>query len=180
MTDDLTPPIPGTPEANDLVVRGADGDPLAHPGGTRMIEYESYERVVEGLKMAADACMHLAQSETQHSDTWKAIGALLDQMRLGAVKLAGIGFAMRQQQTTEVRGQAMTWRLSRQRFLDGIRQATGGMRQLATCFRMDVQWSMMAQELERREKHFRALLVGRKAPAAPSRLILPPSYQTRH
>ena len=172
------PPIPGTAEANDLVVRGTDGDPLPHPGATRMIEYESYERVVEGLKLAADACMHLAKGEPQHGDTWKAIGALLDQMRLGAVRLAGIGFALRQQETAPVRGDTMTWRQARDRFLDGVRQATGGMRQLASCFRMDVQWSLMAQELERREGHFRALLVGRKPKAPPSRLILP-AHMTR-
>jgi hypothetical protein len=48
MTDDSAPHIPGTFEANDLVFRGADGDPLPHANGTRMIEKESYERVIEG------------------------------------------------------------------------------------------------------------------------------------
>jgi hypothetical protein len=174
MTDDLTPPpIPGTPEANDLVVRGADGDPIAHPGGTRMIERESYERVIEGLKISADACMHLAKEERQHGETWRAIGQTLDRVRLAAVSLAGIGFTMQQRETQMVTGAPLTWRKSRDRFLEGLRQATGGMRQLATCFRGDFQWSIMAQDLERRQEQFRALLYGRKPRRAIPGLILP-------
>lgn len=166
--------------SNDLVVRGTDGDPLPDPRGTRMIERESYERVVEGLKMAADACAHLAKHEPKHGETWKSIGALLDRMRLEAVKLAGLDLTMKQTETQGVRGDPVGWRAARDRFLDGIRQATGGMRQLATCFRGDFTWSFMAQQLETHERQFRALLVGKSAGAAPApRLLLPPGF-VRH
>ena len=175
----------------NAIVLGADGDPLPHPTGTRMIEKESYERVVEGLKMSADACMHLAKQEIENGDKWKAIGQLLDTVRLEACKLAGLDLAMRQLETQGARGNPYAWKHARKRFLDGLKQATGGMRQLATCFRGDFRWSMMAQELERREQSFRALLAPRSG-LAPSvdhaarlaqrrvpQLILPPGY-VRH
>jgi hypothetical protein len=39
-----------------------------------------------------------------------------------------------------------------------MRQATGGMRQLATCFGGNSSWLLMAQQLARYEKNLRALL----------------------
>jgi len=169
---------------NNLVVRGSDGDPIPDGVGTRMIERESYERVIEGLKMAADACMHLAKQERRHGQTWKDIGQVLDRVRLEACKLAGIDATIQLRETEGARGNPYSWNRARKRFLDGIRQATGGMRQLATCFRGDLRWSMMAQQLERREQLFRALLVDRPLPpaqvaAAVPKLILPPGY-VRH
>lgn len=173
---------PGTEPAKDpnAIHLGHDGDPLAHPTGTRMIERESYERVIEGLKMAADACMHLAKQEPQACETWKRIGQKLDRMRLQACKLAGLDLVMRQLETQGARGNPYAWKHARERLLNGIKQASGGMRQLAVCFRADLQWSIMAQSLDNSERKLRALLVGRKPPAAmASPLILPPGY-ARH
>jgi hypothetical protein len=164
---------------NNLVVRGADGDPIKHPTATRMIEKESYERVIEGLKMSADACMHLAKQEPQDGEKWKAIGQLLDTVRLEAAKLASVDLVMKQSETQGARGNPYAWKRARQRFLDGIRQATGGMRQLATCFRGDIRWSILAQGLEQREKAFRALLIGAPVQAKAPQIILPPGY-VRH
>jgi hypothetical protein len=160
MTDDIKTHAPDDPQhPNNLVVLGPDGDPLPHPTGTKMIERESYERVIEGLKMAADACVHLAKRETVKASIWQDIGKILDKMRRDAVTLGGIDLAMKQSETSEVRGAPYSWRKARERFLDGIKQATGGMRQLATCFRADFHWSFMAQQLERHEKRFRELLL---------------------
>lgn len=167
------------PQDPNAVLLGADGDPLSHPTGTRMIEKESYERVIEGLKMSADACMHLAKQEPETGTTWKDIGALLDRIRLEAAKLGGVDLVMKQLETQGARGNPYAWKHARKRFLDGIRQATGGMRQLAVCFRGDIRWSMMAQELERREASFRAVLVGKQIEAPRRQLILPPGY-VRH
>jgi hypothetical protein len=181
MTDDLAPPpIPGTPEANDLVVRGTDGDPLPDRSRfTSMVEIESYERVIEGLKMSADACMHLAKQEPQHGETWKSIGQTLDKLRVQACHLAGLTLAMQQKETQGTRGNPYTWRKARDRFLNGLQQSIGGMRQLATCFRADFQWAVMAQELDRRERSFRALLYGKRVLRPVRKLILPEGY-TRH
>lgn len=157
MTEAAKTYLPDDPaNPNNLVVRGSDGDPL--PTGTRMIEVESYERVVEGLKMAADACMHMAKHETVKATLWIDIAAVLDKMRRDAVKLAGLDLAMKQTETPQMRGEPYPWRQARQRFLDGMKQATGGMRQLATCFRGDFTWSYLAQNLERYERNFRTLM----------------------
>ena len=164
---------------NNLVVRGRDGDPLPHANATRMIEVESCERVIEGLKMAADACAHLAKHEPLKASVWTDIATILDKMRRDATTLAGIGLTMRQNETQSARGEPYPWRKARDRFLDGIKQATGGMRQLAVCFRSDYLWSFMAQQLERHDKRFRAMLMGQRALPNPSRLILPPGF-VRH
>lgn len=157
---------------------GSDGDPVAHPTGTRMIERESYERVIEGLKMSADACMHLAKQEPKDCETWKQIGQRLDRMRFTACKLAGLDLAMRQLETQGARGNPYAWKHARERLLNGVKQASGGMRQLAVCFRSDIQWSIMAQALESSEQKLRAFLVGKKAdPTHRSSLILPPGYR---
>lgn len=163
---------------NNLVVRGADGDPVRDPNLVSMTEYESYERIREGLAQAADACMHLAKQEPEKAHLWKEIGALLDKVRLEACKLAGIEATIKARQTEGARGNPYAWKRARLRFLDGLKQATGGMRQLATCFRGDFRWSYMAQQLERREEAFRALLVGRTVKSIP-KLILPPGF-SRH
>jgi hypothetical protein len=163
---------------NNLVVRGKDGDPLPDPRGTLMIEKESYERVIEGLKMAAEACMHLACHTKKNHVAWKTTGEIFDRMRLTACDLAGIELTMRQRRTTEVRGDPYQWRKARDRFLEGLEQTIGGMRQLASCFRADYRWALMAQHLERRKAEYRARLYDHEAkPASP--LILPPGY-VRH
>lgn len=165
--------------ANDPnAIRLADnGDPMPHPTGTRMIEKESYERVIEGLKMASDACMHLAKQEPKEAVMWQDIGRKLDRLRLAACKLAGLDLTMKQLESQDVRGEAYAWRFARDRLLQGIKQASGGMRQLAVCFRADFQWSVMAQSLERSEKKLRALAVGQRPPPQTSPLILPPGFQ---
>jgi hypothetical protein len=178
MTEEVKTYEPDDPQnPNNLVVRGRDGDPIPHPSGTAMIEKESYERVVEGLKMASDACVHLAKREPLTASVWNEIAQMLDKMRRDAVSLGGVDLVMKQQETDAVRGEPLSWRAAREKFLDGIKQTTGGMRQLATCFRGDYMWSMMAQRLERQEKTFRGLLLGRVVESrkgAP--LILPPGF----
>jgi hypothetical protein len=171
---------------NNLVVRGADGDPVST--GTKMIEKESIERVVEGLKMAEDACQHLAKGETVKASIWIDIAAILAKMRRDAVTLSGHDLPMKQEQLGHVRGEAYSWVKARRRFLDGMKQATGGMRQLATCFRGDWNWSFMAQQLERHQDKFRRLLLpenrlqpdaarARRIMAMPSpKLILPMGF----
>jgi hypothetical protein len=134
------------PTGDGLVVRGNDGDPL--PRGTAMTERESYERVVEGLKIAADAAMHRAPHEPELTHVWRGIAQKLDQVRRICVQHAGIGLIIKEKPTEIIRGNPMAWRASRDRFVEGMKQASGGMRQLAVCFRGDPTWSKMAADVE--------------------------------
>lgn len=169
MSDD-NPIVPDT--SNDLVVRGSDGDPV--PLGTRMIERESYERVVEGLKIMADSAAHLAALEPQSRLIWNAMRDRLDKCRRIAVQRAGLSEVMQQRQTEEPRHGVLPWMAARKRFMEGGKQAAGGMRQLATCHRMDFVWSKMAGEIEELIRKLQE--GGRKKRAMRMPLILPPSY----
>lgn len=155
---------------NNLVVRDAHGDPL--PLGTHMIEKESYERIIDGLKIAAEGAAHVSAHELRIKDTisclkYAGIARRLDQVRLLAVELAGIDeTAMTQKETVEVRGEPMRFLRAKHRLRDGLKQATGGFRQFATCHRGDLRWSKLAFSLEELQ---------RKIDGKPSAIMRPPA-----
>lgn len=165
---------PQADTSNDLVVRDVHGNPL--PLGTRMIEKESYERVIEGLKIAAEGAAHCAVHEyrvraLRAVNAYSGLARRLDQVRLMCVDVAGLRLKMRERETEAVHGEPMSYRNSRRRLRDGIKQAAGGMRQLATCHRGDLRWSVMASSLE---MMLRKLIAGPSRIATPGRgLILP-------
>jgi len=159
MTDDV--PNPDL-ESNNLVERGPDGDPL--PQGTRMIEVESLERVIEGLKMAADSCARLAVIDERSAELaaqalgapyqrgeawqkWNLIRANLDGVCKHAGELAREGAVFHE---TPIRhgGVVGEWKEARDRLTDGVMQAAGGARQMATCHRGDMNWHNCAKQLE--------------------------------
>lgn len=159
------------------------GDPL--PQGTRMIEYESYERVIEGLKTSADACMHLAKHEATREgvDNRRGLALKLDQCRRMCIQHAGVDDPRRASPTEfEAMGLPLPWREARDQLIEGLTQAAGGARQLATCFRIDFVWSRVAWQLETLERSIRTPkrtgsyfgeVAGSKT------LLLPPGY-VRH
>lgn len=174
MTDDTQPQTAPSADDNNLIERDAQGNPI--PLGSRMIERESYERIIEGLKQASDAAEHLAGREPNARDMWKAVAAKLDQVRRIAVQHAGLGLVMKEKQTaSKVSGDLMKWRDSRNRFRMGLIQAAGGMRQLATCFRGDINWSHLAVQVERMQQKVLAPKTAKPKPR-PS-IILPPGYR---
>lgn len=171
MTDDLaTAPHPDLPQDDGLVRRGTDGDPL--PTGTRMTERESYERVIEGLKIMADAAAHLSFHEDENREKWLGVMLRLDMCRRIAVQKAGIEDPIRQKETERVRRNPIPWRDARDRFRGGGKQAAGGMRQLATCFRIDFTWTQMATLVEGMAKS----VTMRAANTTRTKLILPNGY----
>ena len=133
-------------EPNDLVVRGDDGDPL--PQGTRMIEKESYERVIDGTRMAAEACARLARMESEHFIYWNTFRGNLDNVRKIAMSISGLPSAPFKETAEFTLSDVGEWRAARNRFHEGIKQAAGGARQMATCHRSDLNWSRMAASLE--------------------------------
>src|SRR5882672_5004442 len=152
-------------------IRGPDGLPFSEPErlietdsngdlirqGSLMSERQSYERVIEGLKIAADACMHLSKREItpEATNSRRHLALLLDQCRRICVQHAGIDDVIRVRPTEEARGEPLRWREARDRLLEGLRQASGGARQLATCFRIDLMWSNTARQLESLEESIR-------------------------
>lgn len=183
MTEELHPTIDGKPldqeDPNQGIVLDANGDPVRQ--GTLMNERESYERVIEGLKMVSEACAHLIRHEPLQAEHWRKFMVRFDQARRIAVQHAGLGLTMRQKETQEVRGEPLPWKKCRQRFLEGVEQAAGGCRQLATCHRGDLWWSTMAMTLDdmaRKLNAMRRAAVKKAVRQAPA-LILPPGY-SRH
>lgn len=158
MTADSTSPEPDEPETKGIE-RDKHGDPVLQ--GTRMIEKESYERVVEGLKMAADGSAHLAFAhrdigELELGMKWANLAIMLDKIRLAAIDVAAIEDKSRFRGTDEIRRDPMPFMRAVDRVNNGFKQAAGGMRQLATCFRADYRWSNMATMVENLERKTRA------------------------
>ena len=131
----------------------SNGDPVRQ--GTLMIEKQSYERVVDGLRMSAEACRHLMKYETNYADKWRSISQKLDTARMICVQHAGLGMVMKEKETKDVEGEPMKWREARDRFREGLLQASGGLRQLATSFRKDELFALMSHTLEEIEEKLR-------------------------
>ena len=180
MTDEILGPD-GLPAAapEQYIETDANGDPIRQ--GSLMDERQSYERVIEGLKMVSDACAHLIRHEPLQTEYWRGFMTRFDKARLICVQQAGLGLAMKEKETGELRGEPLPWKLCRKRFLDGIEQAAGGCRQLATCHRGDLWWSTMASTLDdlARKLHAMRRAAVKKAVQQAPALILPPGY-TRH
>lgn len=149
--------------------------------GSLMNERQSYERVIEGLRMISDACAHLIRHEPLQTEHWRGFMTRFDKARLICVQQAGLGLSMKEKETPELRGEPLPWKQCRQRFLDGVEQAAGGCRQLATCHRGDLWWSTMAATLDDLARKIHALrrAAVRKAVRQAPALILPPGY-TKH
>jgi len=164
-------PIPGTPAANDLVKVGRDGDPLPDDRSVAMTERESYERVIEGLKIAADAAAHLWK-RTQGAEklNWMAVASYLDQVRRAATQQAGLEDTIKLSPTERMRGEPMLWAEARNRFRYGCTQAAGGMRQMATCHRANIAFSKGAHELEEMARKTLTILTWREPIIRPGKL----------
>jgi hypothetical protein len=180
MSDEILGPdgLPAAPP-EQFIETDANGDPVRQ--GSLMDERQSYERVIEGLKMISDACAHLIRHEPLKAEYWRGFMTRMDQARRICVQYAGLGLAMQQNETAELRGDPLPWKQCRQRFLDGVTQAAGGCRQLATCHRGDLWWTKMADTLDdlARKLHAMRRAAVRKAVREASALILPPGY-SRH
>ena len=115
--------------------------------GIRMLEIDSYQRIIEGLKGASDGCRHLAQ--WQNHASWDAFAGMLDKIRSGMVNVAGIGKPSDSDATKPFRGMTTVSRLDAYvRIYDGIHAAAAACRQMASGHRGDLRWSIYAEQLE--------------------------------
>jgi hypothetical protein len=172
-------PVEEKPESPGVEL-DANGDPVRQ--GSLMDERQSYERVIEGLKMVSDACAHLIKHEPLQADYWRSFMTNFDQARRICVQHAGLGLVLKENETQAMRGDPLPWRKCRMRFLEGIEQAAGGCRQLATCHRSDIWWTTMAETLDalaRKINAMRRAAVRQSLAPVPASLILPDGF-TRH
>lgn len=107
------------------IVRGRHGDPARDPKAVLMIERQSYERLIDGLRIAAEASMHLARYEAKAQDRWRRSSTTC---AAPPSSMPASRITLRAGPTEEVR------RAARVRPIDGLKQAKGGARQL----RMDL------------------------------------------
>lgn len=146
------PPVleDGSPDddaQNNLVQLGENGDPLPDPKSVEMRERQSYERVVEGLAIAADRAKHCARTETARFHMWMRLALNLDKLRRTAVELAGLSDKP-VQESGEVRGAQISWLRAKREFSEGLKQAAGGARQIAIVHRGDVMWLTIARQID--------------------------------
>jgi hypothetical protein len=113
--------------------------------GSVMFEYESYERVVEGLKLASDGARNMARFA--HPDRWNVLAQFLDSARKAIVQLAGTGMD-RGTDTKEsdqlFGGSGLSRVASMSRVTNGLRDASAGANQIAQAQRLDVRWLQYA------------------------------------
>ena len=123
---------PGTEIAGDFDKRG-----------TKMTERDSYERVIEGLKIASDGCRNLATYFGR--EQWDMQADVLDMTRKQLVRLAGIGVTGDDAPShRKLYGSALTRMEAYDRVYAGLTQAAGGMLQIAGGQRGDLRWSKVA------------------------------------
>jgi len=164
---------PETGQEAGLVVRGEDGDPVMSPLATKMIEIESFERVVEGLKMAADGAAHLTVLDFRSSATWAQRKKILDNVRKVAVQKIGAAQVLAFEETKDVRGTPIEWKAARHRWKEGLRQAAGGMRQMGSVWRQNILYSQIANQLESLADAAKSDMVSRLKDRG---ILLPPGY----
>lgn len=116
--------------------------------GVLMRERESYERVIEGLKMAADGAHHLVKNK--QDGNWRQMSAVFDKLRAQIAKLGGLSSEAQDAVPTEPLDGSKTMGLhaSFERVYNGLNMATKGSRQIATCHRGDLRWSKYAIIIE--------------------------------
>ena len=114
--------------------------------GTLMVEFESYERIVEGLKKASDGARNMARFK--NPDLWNRLAQFLDQVRRAIVQDAGYNRLTDAKDSQVAVGGDMTWTDANTRIVTGLKDASAGARQIALGQRMDLRWTRYANQLD--------------------------------
>jgi hypothetical protein len=116
--------------------------------GSLMREFESYERIIEGLKNASDGARHMARWKSP--DLWNALAQYLDQLRRAVVREAGFDRPNDARDSVQVfGGEGISWTDANSRLSNGLRDATAGAEQIALGQRMDLRWTRYANQFRR-------------------------------
>lgn len=141
-----------------------------HPG-IRMLEGDSIDRVVDGLKMAGEAMMHLAH--WRQDPTWGVMARGLDALRITLARLA------RSRSSDELLSKDpggmgnMTAIQSYERVFDGISMASRAARQIASGHRGDLRWTKAANNLDLWRDRMSVLVRKRKIQTRAPSVLLP-------
>lgn len=141
--------------------------------GIAMAEVESLERVIEGLKSAADGARHLGMYRNR--DDWSGIADRVDRMRSVAVQLSGNGNINAAATSLVSIRNPMPIGEALKRYVYGLRQAAGGAKQMATYHRMSMEWLEVNKALRLLEEKGKALMKVQMQALRPS-FLLPASY----
>jgi hypothetical protein len=113
--------------------------------GTVMVEFESYERIVEGLKRASDGARNMAR--WSDPDLWNTIAGFFDQLRRAIVQLSGYNRLQDAKDSAQAfGGEGLSRSDAQSRILTGLRDAEGGASQIAQAQRMDLRWHYYATQ----------------------------------
>lgn len=139
--------------------------------GIRMLEGDSIDRVVDGLKMAGEGMMHLAH--WRQDPTWGVMARGLDALRVNLSRMA----RSRPSDEAESRDPGgmgnMTAIESYTRIFDGITMAAKACRQIASGHRGDLRWTMAANNLDVWRDRMSVLVRKRKKQTAAPSILLP-------
>lgn len=142
-------PKPDTPESPDLDPEFTPAEDVAQDKrGALMSEIESWERVIEGLKSAADGARQIARHRAP--DLWNKLAAYLDSLRKAVIRDGGFDRPADAVDSKQVwGGEGMSFTLAHRRLMDGLKAAAAGARQISLGQRMDLRWSLYAEKVDK-------------------------------
>ncbi len=114
--------------------------------GSIMCEFESYERIIEGMKIASDGARHMARYA--NPDPWNRYADFLDQVRRAMVQLAGFDRPEDARVSfQQFGGEGISRTAALSRIRTGLDGASAGARQIAQAQRMDLRWQIRANHI---------------------------------
>ena len=114
--------------------------------GSVMRELESWERIVDGMKMAADGARHVARHRSP--DMWNKLALFLDTLRKAVITDGGFDRPEDAKETSaQWGGEGLSFTLAHRRLMDGLKMAAAGAEQIAQCQRMDLRWMRYAMQI---------------------------------
>jgi hypothetical protein len=115
--------------------------------GIAMSELESWERVIEGLKQAADGARQAARH--RHPDLWNQLAEFLDTLRRAVIRDGGFDRPNDSKVTvTQWGGDGMSWGEASRRINEGLKGAAAGARQISLGQRMELKWTAYANAFD--------------------------------
>ena len=116
--------------------------------GTLMKERESWERVIDGLKLASDGARNMARFA--RPDVWNRFAMYLDQIRRAMAQEAGFNRAQDTIDSAAVVGDSsLSWAAASARVFVGLKDAAAGARQISLGQRMDIRWTNYANQIDK-------------------------------